>query len=186
MSDTLPAIYKPNRSDGYELCQPINSEDFERIIVQVNGIPRQSAWKPIAMQIHREDEGRKLLESDSPWLGAHALLFKPRAIDAIGLLLRANGELLPVLCGGTEVLIYNPTRVLDALDEGASSVLRFGNGQLMMIKRHAFHPEIVKAVDIFKIPNLRNSPTFVGQRFVDLWNSAGLKGLDFERVWPTQ
>jgi hypothetical protein len=55
------------------------------------------------MRIIREDEGQTLHESDSPWLGSHALVFKARAVKALGPLLREYGELLPLLCGGSEV-----------------------------------------------------------------------------------
>jgi len=79
--------------------------------------------------------------------------------------------------------MYNPTRVIDALDEDASSVLRFSGGRIMRINRHVFRPEVVKGIDVFKIPNLRVSPTYVSQRFGDLWNSADLKGLEFKQVW---
>jgi hypothetical protein len=181
-------IYKPTVSeDGdYEWCNPVQSEDFERIVVEINGEPRQADWKPLVMQIHREDErGRKRIVSDAPFHGHHAFIFKPRAVAALGPLLRANGELLPVQCEGEDLMIYNPTRVLDALDEDASELVRFkSSGSVALIKRYAFRPDVIKDVDIFKIPNVRNSPTFVGQRFIDIWKSAGLVGLDFNQVWP--
>ena len=53
----------------------------------------------------------------------------------------------------------------------------------MLIKRHVFRADAVMEAPVFKIPNLRVSPRYVGERFVGLWNSAGLKGLDFQEVW---
>jgi hypothetical protein len=79
--------------------------------------------------------------------------------------------------------MYNPTRVVEALDEPASSVIRFSDGRIMMIQRHVFRADVIGETDVFKLPNLRVSPTFLSQRFVDRWEASGLKGLDFERVW---
>ena len=181
-------VYEPTvpEEGEYEWCHPVEDEDFERIIVEINGKPRQATWKPLVMELIREDEhGDKRIASDAPFHGHHAFIFKPRAVAALGPLLRANGELLPVQCEGENLLIYNPTQVLDALDEEASELVRFpSTGRIAMIKRYAFRPDVIRDVDIFKIPNVRNSAMFVGQRFVDMWKSAGLVGLEFNEVWP--
>jgi len=176
-------IYTPSPPDSYELCHPLRQEDFELINVLINGTSRLKTWKPIPMQIINEDEGRRFLDSDSPWLGAHALIFRPRALESLGSLLREYGELLPLMCDEPDMMIYNPTHVLNALDQEASSVLRFGGGRIMRINRFVFRPEVIGRCDVFKIPNLRVSPTFVSQRFVEFWNSAELKGLEFKLVW---
>jgi hypothetical protein len=177
-------IYVPSGSDGYELCHPVSPDDFERINVEVNGTPRRLEWKPIAVRFVHEDRGRRLLAADSPWLGSHALIFKRGAVEGLGAELLHSGELLPLTCVEADVWTYNPIRVIDALDEVASSVLRFGDGRPMLIQKYVFRADIVGSNDIFKIPNLRVSPTFVSQKFVDRWRTSGLKGLDFTQVWP--
>jgi len=177
------AIYTPLNLDRSELCHPVNSADFERIIVLINGVPRRQSWTPIPMRLFREEGGRTRRESDAPWLGSHALIFKARAVEALGPLLREYGELLPLFCLEAKVSLYNPTRVLDALDEAASAVRRFSSGRIMVVDRHVFRPDVVRGVAIFKIPNLRRSPTFLGHAFVERWEAAGLKGLQFEEVW---
>ena len=176
-------IYTPLGADGHELCHPFRQEDFETINVEVDGTPRASTWKPLPMRLIREDEGQRLALSDSPWLGSHALIFKPTVVEAVGPILRQYGELLPLICSEAEVVMYNPTRLIDALDESTSSVVRFSEGNIMWIKRYGFRADVVGELDIFKIPNLRLSPTFLSERFVDRWRKAGLAGLDFERVW---
>ncbi len=178
-------IYTPVGLDGYELCHPVSQDDFERITVEVNGTPRKSGWKPIPVRLIHEDEGQQLAESDSPWLGAHALMFRHNAVASMGKVLREYGELLPLACSEADLVIYNPTRVLDALDEAASSVLRFSGGRIMLIQRHVFQADVVRTIDIFKIPNLRASPTFLSHRFVDRWKASGLKGLEFKQVWAS-
>lgn len=176
-------IYAPLGLDGYELCHPVWQDDFETINLAVNGAPQQSGWNPIPMRLVHEDEGQKLATSDSPWLGAHALIFRPGVVDALGPMLRDYGELLPLACSEADVVMYNPTRVIDALHEAASSVRRFSGGRIMMIQRHVFRADVIGEIDVFKIPNLRVSPTFLSHRFVDRWKASGLKGLEFKQVW---
>jgi hypothetical protein len=176
-------IYTPLGSNVYELCHPVSQDDFETINVGIDGTPRHSSWKPIAMELIHEDRGHKLAKSDSPWLGAHALIFRSSVIAALGAMLSEWGELLPLRCSEAELVLYNPIRVVDALDEAASSVRRFTDGRIMFIQRHAFRADVIGDLDVFKIPNLRVSPTFLSQRFVDRWNASGLKGLEFKEVW---
>jgi hypothetical protein len=176
-------IYVPIPLEQYELCQPVNHAEFDKIIVQLNGISRKSTWQPITMEIIHEDEGRKFLESDAPWLGPHALIFRQAAVQTMGQMLNEFGELLPLQCDEAELSIFNATQILDALDEAASSIVRFSTGRIMTIERYAFRPDTIKDNHIFKIPNLRASPTFVSNHFAQLWKSSGLKGLGFTKVW---
>ena len=122
------SVHVPFSLEEYELCPPVKQKDFETIILQVNGTPRAATWRTIAMEIIHKDEGTKLLESDSPWLGPHALIFKRTVSTAIRTLLEEWGELLPVSCNEADLSIFNPTRVLDALNETASSISRFSDG----------------------------------------------------------
>lgn len=178
-------IYTPLGSDGHELCHPVDPCDFEAINVSIDGTPRQSKWKQLTVRVVRNDGEKDLIESDAPWLGVHALIFRARAVELMKPTLRTFGELLPLKCSDADLWIYNPGRLADALDESASSVLRFKDGRLMLIQRHVFNANAVRNVDVFKIPNLRVSPTFVGQRFVDRWHASGLKGLEFKQVWTS-
>jgi hypothetical protein len=175
-------IYWPIDRNGFELCHPVDGKDFESFSTLINGHPRRHSWTPIKVKVIREDRGRRLRRSDAPFLGEHALIFRPSVIDALGTELRNYGELLPLACSDAELVVFNPTRLLDALDEEASSVRRFDSGRLMRITHHVFRPEVVRGVDVFKIPNLRSSPTFVSEAFVKLWQEAGLRGLEFDPV----
>jgi hypothetical protein len=177
-------VYKPVGSEGYELCHPENKGGFEQISTLINGEKRGESWVPIRMRIINFDEGVVLRPSDSPWLGAsYALIFRKKAIDALRPLLEVDGELLPLSCPGHDLWIYNTFRVLDALDEDASTVMRLKSGKPFMIQEHVFRPEIVKNVPIFKISLLSPSPTYVNESFLERWRSSGLHGLDFTGVW---
>jgi hypothetical protein len=94
-----------------------------------------------------------------------------------GGMLEEFGELLPLKCEDPDLALYNPTRVIDALDEQASSIERFPGFRIMSIDRHVCRTELVIDVDVFKIPNLRVSPAYLSERFVARWVASGLEGL---------
>lgn len=176
-------IYIPSSVEGFELCQPVNSDDFEKINSLVNGVERLSLWEPLPMKIVHEDEGCVLVKSHSPWLGSHALIFRREVITALGELLGSYGELLPLSCNNDDLMMFNPVKVLDSsIDESRSSIVRFSNGRVMRINRYVFLENKIKNVHIFKIGELRVSPTFFSQHFVDLWVANGFKGIKFSQV----
>jgi hypothetical protein len=83
-----------------------------------------------------------------------------------------------------DLRLFNATHLLNALDENASTLVRFkSSGAIMQIKRHAFRPEIIAGHHLFKISNLRVSPIYVSNTFVDAWAAANLTGLTFDEVW---
>ncbi len=176
-------IFEPIVADGCEICHPMDSDDFNVFARLINCVSRVSTWRPIPMKLVSQDEGVEASYSDSPWLGEHTLIFRTPLKEALGALLMANGELLPLVCSEADLVVFNATRMIDALNEEESTLSRFSGGQIYWIKRYVFRPDVVDGVDIFKIPNLTVSPTFVSERFVDTWNACGLVGLDFLPVW---
>src|SRR5262249_56741073 len=92
----MAEIYMPLSAEGFELCHPERQDDFETLNVQIDGTPRLAMWRPIPVRLVHEDAGKKLVGSDSPWLGSHALIFRRSAIDKLGALLEEHGELLPL------------------------------------------------------------------------------------------
>jgi hypothetical protein len=178
-------VFDPIGEEGYELVQPVNPDDFERLNVEVSGTPQGAHWTPVVMKCLTEgDAGEQLLPSDAPWLGAHALLLRPRAVHALSPLLAGHAELLPLECGGEDLVVVNPLHVVDALDERASRVQRFSpSGRIFIIQKHVFVPERISGLPFFKIPSLRVSPTYVTDSFVEQWRKEGLQGIQFRQVW---
>jgi hypothetical protein len=178
-----PGIYIPLHQDGYEFCHPVTTHDLKRLGDQIADTQQQSSWEPVSARISRSDQGRELARSDSPWLASYALIFRPHAVDALGATISENGQLLPLECQGEELFVFKPSRMLDALDEDASSIVRFKAGHIMDIRKHVFRPDVISGVDVFKIPNIRLSRTFLSERFVDTWMASGLQGLTFKKIW---
>jgi hypothetical protein len=176
-------VYDPLYEEGYEFCHPVDRNEYLRIADLCNGIRRAETWKPLNMKLVRVDEGKRLVESDTPWLHSHILIVRPRVITALGPLLLEYGELLPLRCPGAELWLYNVTCVIDALNEAASAIDRFRDGRIMLVARPAFRKEVIGKTDIFKISHRRGDSIYFSQRFVDLWHAAKLTGVEFTLAW---
>lgn len=151
----------------------------------LQGLPAAGHWTtPAVASLELDFEGRTLSLPDFPVFSTSAV-FSRRAVDVLLDLLIENGEILPLACDEGDFFVFNLTRVLDALDEPASELRRFGRngrGRVKRIVRHAFVPERVTA-SIFRIPQ-KPLRIYVTQRFVDRVDGAGLTGFDFTPVWP--
>lgn len=177
-------VLEPGREGNCELCATVREGDDELLYTLINGESRKSTWTPIEVAVVRQEyDGVRFRRSDSPFLGSHALIFRPAVLDFIGHVFEEYGELLPLSCADAELFVFNPTRVVDALNEETSTLSRFCDGRIMMIDRHEFRPEAIAGIDIFKIPQLRVSPTFVSSRIAEAWKIARLRGLVFRKVW---
>ena len=181
----MGSIYKPSSTEGAEWCNPVTDEGSERFRFEIDGTPRRTNWKPLAMKVLRKALRRKIRHSDAPWHSTSTLIFRKSAIDKMKPILDTHGELLPLECPDAELWVFNPTIVLDALDEQESIASRW-HGKIFMIDKHVFHADVVAGVDIFKIASWRGGPVFVSDRFVDLWNASGLRGLTFDKVWSSE
>jgi hypothetical protein len=93
--------------------------------------------------------------------------------------LRNNAEILPLSTDdGVELFVLN-VRVIDALDDVRSSIMRFPDGRIMRVSKASFVGErIPDGVNLFRLPH-RISSTYVSERFVDAYTNAGLRGFVF-------
>jgi hypothetical protein len=157
------------------------------LLFVVQGLPAAEHWTAptvATLELDFADEGLPLSLPDFPVFTTPAV-FSRRGVDSLLDLLVESGEILPLQCDEGEFFVFNVTRMLDALDEGASELKRFGRrggGKVKQIVRHAFLPERVTA-SVFRIPQ-KPLRVYVTQRFVDRVEEAGLTGFRFDHVWP--
>lgn len=176
-------IYTAIGQDGYEYCWPrfpAQRVEFSKLL---DGTPRASDWMPVEVLLVHTDEGAILASSDSPWFGSSAPIFRVSAIEPLKDLLIPNGELLELTCSEADLVVFNATNVVDALDYANAETRSFPDGSVSMILKHAFLPHIVEGMDIFNINGPRISSVYFGQKFVDAWMASGAKGLNFTRIW---
>lgn len=146
-----------------------------------NGRPLAAEWKTLRITAADEDDATAELP-DFALLGI-VPVFSLRAMDALLDMLRAAGELLPLRHPRAEYVAFNVTRVIDALDEARSTILRFTDGNVMSVSRYAFLPERVRGLPILKIPELPKAYVFVSEDFVRRVSEAGLSGFHFKPLW---
>lgn len=96
------------------------------------------------------------------------------------------GELLPLECEDGEFWAVNVTRLLDALNERESQVLRFPDGdRIMMIRKAVFRPERLEGAQLFKLSRMERGLIYVTESFVSRVTASGLKGIEFDQVWES-
>jgi hypothetical protein len=139
------------------------------------------SWTALRMKVADQDE-------NSAEFGDYALLgtvpvFSAAAVDALLDLLRPNGELLPVRYSHREYMAYNVTRVIDALDEQQSSLIRLTTGRIMSINKYVFDGELLINASIFKIPQQPLAYVFVSDVFVNRVQEKHLTGFSFRPTW---
>jgi hypothetical protein len=126
-----------------------------------------------------------LPRTDFPGLSTHIPVFSYKAVEALSDLLGDNGELFPITCDGEEYLLFNVTRIVDALDEANSDIERFSDGHIMDVNRYAFYPQRLFKANVFKIPQAVLMDVFVTDRFADKVKTAGLRGFEFRLAWSS-
>jgi len=174
-------IYVPAVADGYEWINACDNNDYETFL-QLDGRSRLADWSPIKVRRVRADGRQRFIPSDFPWLESHVLIMRRTATDALRDIPVANGEILPLLTDDNVELVVFNSRVVDALDESRSSLVKFPEtNRIMHIDRVAFIEAVIEGIDIFRLPH-RASSTYVSNRFVERVNKAGLRGLEFNRV----
>lgn len=168
----------PNRYCAFALSKP---REDGWINTAFDGRSLASNWTPVQMEAADQDDS-------SAELGDYALLgtvpvFSVAAVDALLDLLKPNGELLPVRYARKEYMAYNVTRVIDALDEHQSTIVRFTTGRIMSITKYVFDQRLIMNVPIFKIPQLPLAYVFVSDTFVNRVQEKRLTGFSFRPTW---
>jgi hypothetical protein len=102
-------------SNNYEVLTYANPEDSKNVIGLFCGEPIGALWKPVKVIILRDDNHQDRPPSDFPSWGGVRPVFSRRAVSALGELLTANGELLPLECESGDYMAYNVTCVRNAL-----------------------------------------------------------------------
>lgn len=180
---SIEGVFQPRVPEGFQWVVCCDEADFE-VFRGFDGTPRRDAWTPVAVRLlQRGEDGAQLSPAELPWLGSHVLVLTAMAANVLRRDLEPFGELLPLSCDDAELYVYNVLRVIDALDEDHSELVRFSSGRILKIVHHAFRPEAIQNVHVFKIPQMLRGSIFVTKEIVAAVRSAGLQGTEFEQVW---
>jgi Immunity protein family (Imm11) len=187
----MASIYGLRVSEGVEwvLTEEGDWEAQERI-VEFDGSRREGNWAPLRVHtIDTSEQGERLPKVDMPWMGGHALVLRGRALNALTDVLLPDVEFLPLISedGEERFSVVNVLRVIDAIDDESSDLIRFRNSRkIMKARRLSFRADRIEGVNVFKTPDTLRSFVFFGQAVADRVREAGLTGARFELLWTDE
>jgi hypothetical protein len=123
----------------------------------------------------------------------HVPAFSDRAVDALGDLLRVDGELLPVMHPTRgRMHLFNVLAVVDAFDLARSDYqaqvyLRHRDVTAWNVRRFEIKPgaeRLIAGHHLFRMEYVRESTRFASEALVERARAAGLTGLVASPVWP--
>ncbi len=173
----------------YEYTPDINHYMDVKVVSGMNvgdvfyeDVPIGKTWEPVVFGNYPEQRGRRRKpEGDFPSSGySPQPLMTDQAWQALKPLIGDCCELLPCVhpTGGTYWLVH-VLKSIDALDDSRAEVVRFDDGEIMRVKRFAFHEERIKGHPIFKLPHRRGNALIIGDEFRKIVEANDLKGLLF-------
>ena len=183
-------VYEFSYPEGFECLFPVNDDDCSLFYFEAQ--PLSNSWRPIKMELLKNDADldprrrrRLLKESDFP-MSCGELVLSQVAKDKIGPYLEQYGEILPLACDDRAFWVLNVTTSVDAFDVMNSQFIEEPDtGRMLMIHKHVFHPsKLVGQPPIFKLSQQPYGSIYVMDSFIDMIKASGLKGLEFEKVWP--
>lgn len=178
-------IYTPATLEGAEWVVLHDPDPDQWEMLSALQGPVGPGWRaPRVSFIRQREDGAARQYSDCPWCLHNVLVIRDRALRALMPLLQGYGEILPLHCE-EPVSLFNPTTIIEALDEERSTIARFDSGEVMAIERHVFKPDAIGNVEIFRLP-VRASSIYLHETVVRHVGELGLAGLAFELVWTDE
>jgi hypothetical protein len=159
-------------------------ESVRETLMNLDGRPQRYTWRPPSVRVLKSSERKRLRYSDMPHYSSSVLVLREPALAALADLLSADGELLPLDCPDAPMWLFNCCRVIDALDEGHSRVVRFpSSGRIMRVESYDFQVGRLIGVNAFKIPQLARTTLFVTSPVVQAAEHAQLTRSEFTPIW---
>ena len=175
-------VFQLAADERYWSLIPEREEDWD--IIDLFGRPLGRQWEPLNMvPLKRDAAGRELLRPDLYFVAHDVPAANERALGILRPLIEPFAEILPLSCPTEKVFALNVITVIDALDYERSIVRRFpGSNHLADVEVPVFRPGAVDGVQMFRIPLIRRSYVYIGERFVRACQRAGLQGLTFQPI----
>lgn len=182
----MTTVYERLNAKGYEFANSASEgwEDDETLR-ELYGPSRKHVWTPIVMRTDRVSRRGSFKVADLPY--AHScFLLRPRAIEALRNVLEAHGEILPMATvDGSEMYVFNPRFVIDAIDRERSTVEITPGNTAVRIQKYVFKESVIGDLEIFHDP-FSYSLTYFTDRFVERVKKLKLKGTEFVPLWSSE
>ncbi len=157
---------------------PLNSADLDSDLLWLNGESKARSWNPPEL-IYSVPENSEDSIADVSWLGPGFFAFSKKAIEALGGLLEATGELLPIEVEGDKLMAFNPLNVQDCLDAATSQYNIRRNGNIGRLLKPSIDLAKIGEKALFQTPETQRNILFSTDEFKQAYEAAGLTGLLF-------
>ena len=134
-------------------------------------------WKPLPVS------GRVRPFNDFPCLGLSYPVFSQRAVEALGNILIANGELLPLVTSVGSYFLYNCRRVVDIIDFDRSKLDYLNKHTILEIDHLQVHTDRLAELSIFQIRKFPGKCLITDAVAMHI-REAKLEGFEFRKLWP--
>jgi hypothetical protein len=181
----MTVIYERLNAKGYEFVNTAseNAKDF-RTLCNLYGPSRKGSWTPILVESHRVSRRTGFKVADIPYTHS-ALFLRPSAIAALQDVLEAHGELLPLATvDGSEMYVFNPRFVIDAIDRERSTLEYVPGSTAIWVNKYVFKKSAIGDLEIFH-DTFGYNLTYFTDRFVERVKKAKLKGTEFIKLWSS-
>jgi hypothetical protein len=169
-------VYDLRLEEGIASLAVPGRADRDWLHQMVRGVSLASRWHPIVVE-PIVPEGRGL--TDVMPLDTVDLALSATAARALLDVVEGFAEALPLGGYPAGYSLFNVTHVVDALDLDRSKVTYTADGRIDKIVQHAFVPEKLRRVPVFKLPQRPRSSVYVTDPFVDRVTQAELRGFAF-------
>jgi hypothetical protein len=150
------SLFRPTVAEGGLWVQPVAQDDFDRVY----NVPTENvgaSWAPLSVRtfVGADQPPREPVSGESAWLGGHALVVRSQARLVLEEAAGEAIELLPLLSDDGDMWLAHATRLVDGLDEEASTVVRFpSTGRIMKV--HEFVLRLgAPPPAVFAVPGVR-------------------------------
>jgi hypothetical protein len=103
-------------ADNYQMLVPVDEQDYDGSNLWATGERKLSSWKAPEMRWSAKESSSESIP-DITRINPALYAFNERATQVLGPLLSEYGELLLLPVGGEVWSVFNPTNVVDCLDQ---------------------------------------------------------------------
>lgn len=177
-------IYSLSKDIGYVSLALLDDNDYELFLDYIDiGKKVTSFSRSIQVFYGYDGDDDERGIDDYPCISLTYPVFNQKAVEKLDFLTEF-GELLPVYGEDQTFYVYNVTNLLDIVDFDASE-LEYFEGVLIGAKRIVLRDVSFDSPVIFKVCGIERGPIFANELFKNIFEGAGLKGIEFTAVQLT-
>jgi hypothetical protein len=168
-------------ADNYQMLVPVDEQDYDGSNLWATGERKLSSWKAPEMRWSAKESSSESIP-DITRINPALYAFNERATQVLGPLLSEYGELLLLPVGGEVWSVFNPTNVVDCLDQEKSEWRIKRSGEKGRLIKATLNENKIGDEVVFQIPEKAKSSLFCSNRLLKLVSDNQLTGLNFNPI----